>query len=66
MLNHPIKCAKDRALDSMSISGSKMCCPSETLLQKCVKDIYPWTELPTSQQKAKEILVRQFQYTGNL
>ena len=66
MLNHPISCAKDRALDSMSISGSKMCCPSETLLQKCVKDIYPWTERPTSQQKAKEILVKQFKYTGNL
>ena len=66
MLNHPISCAKDRALDSMSISGSKMCCPSEKLLQRCVQDIYPWTERPTSQQKAKEILVKQFQYTGNL
>ena len=66
MLNHPISCAKDRALDSMSISGSKMCCPSEKLLQRCVQDIYPWTERPTSQQKAKEILVKQFQYTGDL
>ena len=60
LFNNSIKCAVNKANASINLSHSDWNGPSDTLVEQCVKDSYPWSERPVDINMAKKLMVQKF------